>query len=75
MDWAVVRQVLAELEPLLAASRMQANQLSETQAAMLTAALGPLGAELAQHIAQFRYPEALQTLRQIWGEHPELTTP
>lgn len=24
-DWAVVRQVLAELEPLLAASRMQAN--------------------------------------------------
>ena len=72
VDWAVVRQVLTKLEPLLADSSMQANQLIETQAAMLKAALGPLGAELAQHIAQFCYPEALQTLHKARLECPEL---
>jgi len=72
VDWAVVRQVLAELEPLLAESRMQANQLIETHAALLKAALGPLGAELEQRIESFLYPEALQTLKRAREEHPEL---
>ena len=72
VDWTVVRQVLAELEPLLAASSMQANQLIETHAALLKAALGPLGAELEQQIEHFLYPEALETLKRARKEHPEL---
>ena len=72
LDWGVVRQVLAELEPMLAASRMQANTLVATHAALLEAALGPPGAELAQHIAQFRYPEALQALQRARLENTQL---
>ena len=72
VDWAAVRQVLAELEPLLAASSMQANQSSKTHAALLKAALGPLGAELEQRIEHFLYPEALETLKRARVEHPEL---
>jgi two-component system sensor histidine kinase/response regulator len=72
VDWAAVRQVLAELESALAASSIQANQLIETHAALLKAALGPLGAELERQIELFLYPEALDTLRRAWREHPEL---
>jgi len=72
VDWALVRQVLAELASALAASSMQANQLIETHAALLKAALGPLGAELERQIELFLYPEALQTLRRAWRENPEL---
>ncbi|HZW25951.1 MAG TPA: PAS domain S-box protein [Gallionella sp.] len=72
VDWTEVRQVLAELQPLLAASRMQANLLVETHAAQLKAALGPLGAELERQIEDFLYPEALETLKRGRMEHPEL---
>jgi len=72
VDWAVVRQVVAELEPLLAASNLQANQLIETHAALLKAAFGPLGEELERQIKDFLYPEALQTLRRALAAHPEL---
>ena len=67
-----MRQVLAELEPLLAASNAQANRLIETYAALLEAALGPLGAELEQHIEHFLYREALGTLKRAREEHLEL---
>ena len=65
VDWAVVRLVLAELEPLLVASKLQANQLIDTHAALLKAALGPLGAELERQIGDFLYPEALVTLQRV----------
>jgi two-component system sensor histidine kinase/response regulator len=71
-DWPAVRQVLAELEPMLAASSIRANEAIETHAALLTSALGPLGAELEQRIEHFLYPEALATLQRARQEHPEL---
>ncbi|TXT40156.1 MAG: PAS domain-containing protein [Comamonadaceae bacterium] len=72
VDWATVRQVLTELEPLLRASNMHANQLIETHAALLQTALAPLGTELVKRIEDFLYPEALETLTQAQLEHPEL---
>ena len=62
VDWQAVRQVLAELEPLLAASNIQANELMEAQGALLKTALGPLSLELEHQIEHFLYPEALATL-------------
>ena len=72
VNWTEVRQVLAELEPLLAAPNAQANQIIETHAALIKAALGLLGAELEQQIEHFLYPEALETLKRAREEHPEL---
>ena len=74
VDWDLVRQVLVELEPMLAASRMQANTLVATHAALLEAALGPLGVALALRVGEFRYPEALETVQQARLEFPELAT-
>ncbi|MFA7241225.1 MAG: response regulator [Sulfuricellaceae bacterium] len=74
VDWTLVRQVLAELEPLLTTSNMQANRLVETHAALLSAALGPLGAELVRHIENFLYPEAQETLRRARQEYIGLAT-
>ena len=64
VDWPAVRQVLAELEPMLTASSMQANDVMETHVALLKSALGPVGVELEQQIEHFLYPEALKTLKQ-----------
>lgn len=72
VDWSVVRQVLADLEPLLDNSSMQANLLVETHAALLKAALDPLGAELEQRIEHFLYPEALEVLKQVRENTPKL---
>ncbi|KAF0164830.1 MAG: PAS domain-containing protein [Rhodocyclaceae bacterium] len=72
VDWATVRQMLAELEPLLAACSTQANDIGEDNAALLKAALGPLGATLTARIEGFLYPEALEAIRQARAEHPEL---
>ena len=72
VDWKVVRQVLTELEPMLKASSMQANQVIETHAALLKVALGSLGAELQQRIEHFLYSEALETVKRARKEHPEL---
>jgi two-component system sensor histidine kinase/response regulator len=72
VDWAVVRQVLAELEPLLAASSIQANDLFEANAAMLKAALGPVGTTLELRLGDFLYPEVLEGIRQARAEHAEL---
>ncbi|MFA4968972.1 MAG: PAS domain S-box protein [Sulfuritalea sp.] len=71
-DWAVVRRVLDELEPLLAASSMHANDLFEENAAQLEAALGQRGVSLALRIRGFLYPEALETIREARAEHAEL---
>ena len=65
VDWPAVRQILAELEPMLALSSIQANELMEAQGALLKAALGPLGLELQQRVEHFLYPEALETLNRV----------
>ncbi|MBU0750532.1 MAG: Hpt domain-containing protein, partial [Gammaproteobacteria bacterium] len=72
IDWAAVRRLLAELEPLLGASSMRANMLWDDNAALLRAALGTTGVTLGDHIKAFLYPEALDSLRQAQAEHPEL---
>ncbi len=72
VDWAVVRQVLAELEPYLATGNMQANTLFESNAALLKAALGATGNAMEEYLASFFYPEALATLRQAREAQPQL---
>ncbi|MBU4263580.1 MAG: PAS domain S-box protein [Proteobacteria bacterium] len=72
VDWAVVRQVLTELEAMLAVDSSHANQILEQHGALLKAALGPLGMELEQRIEHFRYPEALETLQRAQKGHPQL---
>lgn len=52
--------MLGELESLLAASSMQANTLLQENAALIRAALGPLGTALELRIRNFLYPEALE---------------
>lgn len=64
VDWEVVWQVLADLEPLLAASSMQAGDLFAQHAPMFEAALGPLGAELRTRIERYLFPEAWETIQQ-----------
>ena len=68
VDWTAVRRVLDELEPLLAASSTQANDVFEENEALLKAALGPLGASLELRIEGFLYPEALETVRAARAE-------
>ena len=72
VDWSVVRQALAELEPLLAASNMKANHMVETHGALFKAALGSLGEELNRNTERFLYAEALEILKRARQEHPEL---
>jgi len=72
VDWGVVRRVMGALEPLLEAGDFQANQLIRAHAILFKTALGPLGEQLAQQIADFRYAEALDTLQRVRQEHPEL---
>ncbi len=62
IDWALLRAVLDQLETNLAAGNMKANDLVEQHGTLLTAALGPLAAELVRHTEQIRYPEALAVL-------------
>jgi acetolactate synthase small subunit len=72
VDWTQVREVLAKLEPMLAASNVQANQLIERHGVLIEVALGPLSKELKQCIDHFLYPESLVTLRQARQEYLEL---
>lgn len=74
LDWTAVRQILDKLEPMLVASSVQANQVFETHAAQLKAALGALGEKLEQEIEHFLYPEAWEILKQARKEHSELAT-
>ena len=66
------QQELAELEPLLAVSSMQANRVFEKHAALLKAELGSLGSELERQIGHFLYPEALDILKRVSEKYPEL---
>ena len=62
-DWDQVRPVLGELETLLAQDDTQAAAIWFAHAPLITAALGPLAAQLGREIERFDYDEALATLR------------
>jgi HPt (histidine-containing phosphotransfer) domain-containing protein len=68
LDFAAVRKVLAELEPLLAAADIQANEIFSTHAPLLKAALGASGVELERHIRNFAYADALETVKRVRAE-------
>ncbi|MFA6445412.1 MAG: response regulator, partial [Sterolibacterium sp.] len=72
VDWRALREVLDQLEPLLAASSMQANDLFEENAALIKAACGPAGATMEERLAGFLYPEALAALLQARAALAEL---
>jgi two-component system sensor histidine kinase/response regulator len=72
VDWVVVRQVLNQLRPLLAAANMRATQLFKENGPQLRAALGPLGLEMEQQIESFRYDVALAILDRARNEFPNL---
>jgi two-component system sensor histidine kinase/response regulator len=71
VDWTELRRVLDKLELLLASSSTQANDLFDKNAALLKAALGPLGESLELRIRGFLYPEALETVRRARAEQAE----
>ncbi len=73
VDWTLVGQVVSQLELLLSASSLQANELVEIHASLLKAALGPAGAEFVERIEHFQYPEALEILEQVRKDRSELT--
>ncbi|MBS1189787.1 MAG: histidine kinase [Rhodocyclaceae bacterium] len=70
VDWAAAGRVLADLEPMLQRGSTRANLIVESHAALLKAALGPLGEELEQRVGRFLYPEALETLQRARREIP-----
>jgi HPt (histidine-containing phosphotransfer) domain-containing protein len=73
IDWPTVRRVVNELTEKLSASSMDANALFDQHAALLKAALGPQGEELAQRIGDYLYPEALETLQRAHSADAELS--
>ncbi len=75
IDWAMVRQIVVELEPLLKECNMRANQLIETHSALLRAAIGTLSIELEHRVEQFHYPEAQVILSRAKEKCPQLVTP
>jgi HPt (histidine-containing phosphotransfer) domain-containing protein len=68
VDWQRVKQVLLELEPLLASGNMQANRIIEDHRVLLHAAFGPIGTELAKRTERFLYTEAMETLKVALAE-------
>lgn len=72
VNWADVRQVLADLGPLLTAGNTKANRIVEAHAALLNAALGQWGARLEEQVLHFQHLEALETIKQVQRDHPEL---
>ncbi len=63
-DLHLLRQVLDELEPLLASGNVKANKLVHSHRALLRTALGHLADQFEQQVGQFQQTQALQTLAQ-----------
>jgi two-component system sensor histidine kinase/response regulator len=68
IDWAQVRHILENLQPLLTHGNMEANRIVETHRILLHAALGPIGSELEKKTEAFLYPEAIKTLQRAFAE-------
>lgn len=71
-DWTKVKQILTQLEPLLESYDVEANELFSKHATLLKSALGHLAEELEQQLANFLYPEALETLQRAKAEYRQL---
>ncbi len=71
VDPAHIRAVLAQMEPLLAADDTAAGQLFETNRALLLATLGTEAMRLGRQLADFDYPGALTTLRELIRRAPQ----
>ncbi len=63
-DLHLLRQLLDELEPLLASGNVKANKLVQSHRALLRTALGHLADQFEQQVSQFQQTRALQTLAQ-----------
>ena len=63
VDWLLIADVLARLEPLVASGNTAANQLYEEEAEVLTAACGEDACTLGRQLGDFDYDEALTTVR------------
>lgn len=72
VDWKLVREVLAELETLLAHNNAQADMVFRKNAPLLHAALGKPFDEMERLIDNFDYERALSTLRAILTGKQEL---
>jgi hypothetical protein len=70
-DAGRARKVLGELEPLLASDDTAAGELFETNRTLLQAALGAAAATLGRQLAEFDYPAALATVRELSGSTQE----
>lgn len=72
VDWPAVRQLLDDLQPMLAIDSIKSNQLIENKGLLLQQTLGSLGMKLKEQVDNFLYPEALETLqtaREEFSEH------
>ena len=67
-DPAQLRQILAELQTLLAGNNGRANLLIRESAPLLRVALGPHFKKLSQQIDEFNFDAALSTLQRVTSE-------
>ena len=65
--------MLDELEAALAASDVQANQILESSAFALRTALGDAYEPLRRQIADYLFPQALETLRRARKSYSGMT--
>ncbi len=70
-DPAAVRQLLEQLEPLLATDDTAAGDLFEAHRRLLQATLGAAVTPLGRQMAAFDYPAALATLRELIRRAPQ----
>ncbi|MCX7168663.1 MAG: PAS domain S-box protein [Rhodocyclales bacterium] len=70
-DLGRARMVLRQLEPLLACDDTAAGDLFEANRPLLQAALGSAALPLERQVANFDYPGALATLRDLIRQTPE----
>ena len=72
IDWPSAQAAVVRLETLLAEDDIQANEVFLELAPALRAAWGETVRILERQINGFAYPQALETLRRLVAEHPEL---
>ena len=72
VDWATLRAMFDELEPLLESGDFAATEVCAPHLAMLQTAFASLALTLETQIEDFLFAEALATVRQIRSEHPQL---
>ncbi len=74
-DSVATHEMLKELEAALVAGDVRANQLFAASASMIKRALRGSGDAFENQIANYLYPEALETLKRAGRGEKELTEP